>query len=601
MTSVSTDRRFGVNGSLSSKAPCKAAATTNIVLSGEQTIDSQACVTGDRILLTGQTDGIENGVWIVDTSTWQRSPDWDGARDVVEGTFIYVNSGANAGHWSVTTNDPITPGTTSVAFAFNPQLSPSSEIDTVGTLAALRATTPVSAAITYVKSHTTLGDDGGGNFRAVTGAAAATYTDDNGLTILPTGGDGSAAWLRDHNGSIYPEWFGAVGDNSNDDATALNACTDASLATGFTTVLDGSKTYKILSAWTFFKILVQGNLAVINKAFDGEGIQILEGGSSFTDVRDLTCNASGTQSAGSHNFKVRDSRVRIKNCRTTLAGGDGLNFENDDGNCNHSEIEMNADACAGHGFHFNGAGVDAQNFKLNLRAFNCAGDGILIDLDGKYWIGKIISEDCTGTNLNIDQGSNMDLEVYLEGGGTSDYDLNAAVSLVTLEGRLGSGTDNTTTCRLTLGGNNEYPKGTASVARAVTGTNVSTSSSAYIEDKIVGSSDRLLVQIHYRGDGVYDVGAYDTDGVTVGAKMTLFGDDKRVSFYTDGVTLKQSYVTAMPASGSYDANEIAWNVGASFDGNNMHILGWRRLTTGSGHVLNTDWKAMYVSSVSPAT
>lgn len=117
MTSTSTDRRFGVNGSLPVKAPCKVATTANITLSGEQTIDGVAIVSGNRVLVKDQTDGIENGVYAANTSAWAREPDWDGARDVVEGTYVYATSGStNSGHWRVTTSDPIIPGTTDTNF-----------------------------------------------------------------------------------------------------------------------------------------------------------------------------------------------------------------------------------------------------------------------------------------------------------------------------------------------------------------------------------------------------------------------------------------------------------------------------------------------------
>lgn len=275
MTSVSTDRRFGVGGSLAQKAPCKVAATTNLTLSGEQTIDGQACVTGDRVLPTGQTDGIENGIWIVDTSDWQRAPDWDGARDVVEGTFVYATEGVNKGHWSVTTSNPITPGTTSVAFAFNPQLSPSSEVDTVGSISALKATTPVDGAITYVKSHTALGDGGEGHFRAITGAAAATYTDDNGLTILPTGGDGSAAWLREHNGIVSPEMYGAKGDNSTEDTVALTSMFNSGYSISMRIMAVYITDYIVVD--TIDNITIYGNGATLKRLSTSTGADFIRG------------------------------------------------------------------------------------------------------------------------------------------------------------------------------------------------------------------------------------------------------------------------------------------------------------------------------------
>ena len=61
------------------------------------------------------------------------------------------------------------------------------------------------------------------------------------------------------------------------------------------------------------------------------------------------------------------------------------------------------------------------------------------------------------------------------------------------------------------------------------------------------------------------------------------------------------WVTGQPVSGTYQQNDKAWRIGAAIDGNNMVLIGWIRLTTGSNHVAGVDWAAMRVSHVSPAT
>lgn len=119
MASPTQDRLFGANSSLAIKAPVKAATTGNITLSGTQTIDGVAVVADDRVLVKNQTTGAENGIYIVSTSTWTRAPDWDGSRDVTQGTLVVVAQGTvNAATiWRLTTSGTITIGTTSVAFA----------------------------------------------------------------------------------------------------------------------------------------------------------------------------------------------------------------------------------------------------------------------------------------------------------------------------------------------------------------------------------------------------------------------------------------------------------------------------------------------------
>lgn len=65
-------------------------------------------------------------------------------------------------------------------------------------VAALRAAAPVNGVTYWLRYHTTEGDGGGGRFRCITGAAPGTYTDDTGgYSVLPVGGDGSVAWVRE--------------------------------------------------------------------------------------------------------------------------------------------------------------------------------------------------------------------------------------------------------------------------------------------------------------------------------------------------------------------------------------------------------------------
>lgn len=117
MTGTTTDRRRGLTGSTAIKAPCRVATTAAITLSGEQTVDGVAVVSGDRALVKDQSSGVDNGIYDVSTGSWTRAPDWDGTYDIRSGTFVYVTSGTQSGFWYVTTADPILVGTTSVTIA----------------------------------------------------------------------------------------------------------------------------------------------------------------------------------------------------------------------------------------------------------------------------------------------------------------------------------------------------------------------------------------------------------------------------------------------------------------------------------------------------
>ena len=119
MTSPTTDRRYGVSPNLGTKAPVRVAAVAAVTLNGEQTIDGVAVVTGDRVLVTGQADSTANGIYDVDTGDWTRSIDFNGNRDIVNGTLVKVNEGTYASQfWVTSCIDPVTIGTTSIAFAY---------------------------------------------------------------------------------------------------------------------------------------------------------------------------------------------------------------------------------------------------------------------------------------------------------------------------------------------------------------------------------------------------------------------------------------------------------------------------------------------------
>jgi hypothetical protein len=121
MTSVTTDRRFGVSGNLAFKAPVRVATTTNITLSGLQTIDGVTVIDDDRVLIKNQTDASENGIYVASTGAWQRAVDANGNRDFVKGTAVLVTDGSTqAGQfWQITADNPITIGTTAITWGLS--------------------------------------------------------------------------------------------------------------------------------------------------------------------------------------------------------------------------------------------------------------------------------------------------------------------------------------------------------------------------------------------------------------------------------------------------------------------------------------------------
>jgi hypothetical protein len=95
MTSTFEDRTL-LSTDVAIKAPCRAATTGAITLSGEQTIDGIACVTGDRVLVKNQGSGADNGIYLASTGDWTRASDFRGNRAAADGTLMFVRSGATS-------------------------------------------------------------------------------------------------------------------------------------------------------------------------------------------------------------------------------------------------------------------------------------------------------------------------------------------------------------------------------------------------------------------------------------------------------------------------------------------------------------------------
>jgi hypothetical protein len=165
MTSTSIDVLSGLSSSAAVKVPCRAATTAAIALSGLQTIDGIALAAGDRVLVKDQTDTTQNGVYVAATTSWRRGQDFDGARDVAEGTIIRVNEGSTwAGFFfALTTSGTVVFGSTSITFATT---------GGPGTISA--AMLPVVSAATLATARTAmvvLGTAGG----SMTGAINEAY------------------------------------------------------------------------------------------------------------------------------------------------------------------------------------------------------------------------------------------------------------------------------------------------------------------------------------------------------------------------------------------------------------------------------------------
>lgn len=227
MTTVTTDRRRGVNSGAAIKTPVRVATTTNITLSGLQTIDGVTVVDDDRVLVKNQTTASENGIWVADSGDWTRALDFDGAYDVVTGTMVLVNDGSSNSDtsWRVTTSGAITIGATSLSFE------------------------------------------------------EAVFSDSSSMSFLASGAGAVARTAQAKAREVLSVTdFGAVGDGTTDDTTAIAAALAAGRVVVFPDTGSGYKISDVLAPLA--------NSHIIGHGYGSRIIQSSTTANAFTNIND---------------------------------------------------------------------------------------------------------------------------------------------------------------------------------------------------------------------------------------------------------------------------------------------------------------------------
>jgi len=123
LVSTGVSRIEGIDPSVAQKAPVVVATTANITLSGSQAIDGvtvseSTTDTPTRALVKDQTITTENGIYDVMDASWIRSDDFNGTRDVVDGTLVLVTSGSTQANYRyrLSVSGEVTFGTTAIVF-----------------------------------------------------------------------------------------------------------------------------------------------------------------------------------------------------------------------------------------------------------------------------------------------------------------------------------------------------------------------------------------------------------------------------------------------------------------------------------------------------
>ena len=77
--------------------PARVVSTTNSVIAGLLIIDGVQLVDGDRVLLLGQTDPVENGLWVAHIGAWTRPADFDTGQQTGRAYVLVLEGTVNAG------------------------------------------------------------------------------------------------------------------------------------------------------------------------------------------------------------------------------------------------------------------------------------------------------------------------------------------------------------------------------------------------------------------------------------------------------------------------------------------------------------------------
>jgi hypothetical protein len=184
------------------KTPVRVASTANVTISSPGTsIDGVTLSSGDRVLLKDQSTGSQNGIYVFNGSgsAMTRATDADTSAEVKAGIYVVVTEGTASADtsWALTTNDPITLGTTSLTFSRLP--SPGVWGSISGTLsnqadlqAALDAKQPLDATLTALATYNSNGllvQTAADTFAArsiAAGSSSVSVSNGNGVSGNPT-------------------------------------------------------------------------------------------------------------------------------------------------------------------------------------------------------------------------------------------------------------------------------------------------------------------------------------------------------------------------------------------------------------------------------
>jgi hypothetical protein len=248
------------------KQAVRVITVTNVTLNGgaPNSVDNVNLNAGDRVLVTAQSPGSQNGIYVVSTlgtgsnGTWVRSIDGNETGEIEAGMIIMVTEGDvyKDTQWKLTTNNPIVIGTTPLtfeqnsAFAFGNIYANGTAVlaNSVGSTVTLTPGDNISITGNNSSKTVTIGVTGISLNSIANGTSNVTVVSSGGNVTVGVGGTNNVAV------------FSSSGQNVTGYLTTSGNITGGNLNTAGQVVANGNLTGNNLSVTTY------ANVGTINSA-----------------------------------------------------------------------------------------------------------------------------------------------------------------------------------------------------------------------------------------------------------------------------------------------------------------------------------------------
>ncbi|CAM5772043.1 hypothetical protein LMIY3S_03711 [Labrys miyagiensis] len=217
---------------IDSKPSVRVVATSNITLSGTQTIDGVTVAVNDRVLVTAQTTASQNGVYVVAAGAWSRAVDADATGEITPGAFWYVEEGTTNGstQWRCSNTGTITIGTTSIT------------INQFGATAGITAGNGISVAGTTVSVN----PKSGGRVTVAAGGVDISSAVPSKYAGTITGNASTTSFTVTHNLGTTDVVVMVMDSSGNQVMPDITAATTNTVTVAFATAPGSGVTYRVV-------------------------------------------------------------------------------------------------------------------------------------------------------------------------------------------------------------------------------------------------------------------------------------------------------------------------------------------------------------------